>query len=482
MSAIIDAVFFLNKDQVQKQMLISEFDALLDGIVQMPEHASQSLNAAYLQINTDLVIKSIVFFRIGFTSNGDVMSEWNVPFNQLLQSAARGPDLGAGAIRLVTESQCSAPWLAEFLFNPAPEIYLSLSKTVKLNKLGILESDTAFDEVNAVPILQPISKVAPPILEPSIPTINPATNVPTAVPVVSAEPVNPSASNQEASENNVDGVSSQEFNAMQQALTIKMNRLKKEYDTLNDKSRTTIAEVKQQAKEYLEQLLNDSKQETIRKDQQLLSLKQQLQHEQTRHKNLKEQQVEQVAEYQHEREDMLDQLEEGQTLEAKKISALKAAFTREVDARIEAETTKLNEQLAIREVELFYREEQMSVLDDEVKQLKEEKQLLLTESGNQVLKQLEDNGVTFVVYHVGVGHITLALEDVGRYLDERPAYLAERCNISQEAFVQWDEHFNSPVCSHVDAMGARCTESLTRVEWAASFELGNSNRCSLHKA
>lgn len=475
MSVITDAVFFLNKGEVVKQMMMSEFEALLDAVVQMPEYAGKSVKAVYLQITNDLVIQSAVFFSVSFDGGGDVVSDWNLPFNQLLQSAARGPDLGAGAIRLVTESQCSAPWLASYLFNPDPDIYASLSKLVKINKLGILESDTAFDIPVAIPVLQPTNKVASQALDDSIPTIQPS-NVPTAAPIIK-----PSSASDDKEVSADDSGHNQEFMAMKHALTVKFNRLQKEFDGLQEKSRSTVADVKQQAKEHLEYVLNDSKQDSIRKDQQLLSLKQQLQHEQSRYSDLKEQQVEQVAEYQTDREDMLDQLEEGQTLEVKKITALKTAFTREIDARIEAETTKLNEQLAIREVELFYREEQMSVLDDEAKKLREEKQLLLTESGNQVLKQLEDNGVTFVVYHVGVGHITLALEDVGRYLDERSVYLAERCDISNELFMQWDEHFNKPVCSYVDAAGACCEQQVPRVEWAASFELGQSDRCMQHK-
>ncbi|MCK5881857.1 MAG: hypothetical protein KAG18_08270 [Sinobacterium sp.] len=471
MSVTTDAVFFLNKSDIAEQMLISEFEALLDAVVQMPDYSGQSIDAVHLQITDHLLIKSAIFFHINFDEKGDVVSDWNVPFNQLLQSAARGPDLGAGVIRLVTESQCSAPWLASMLFDPEPEIFKVLTNTVKANKLGVLESDHLFASGNTAPILQPSTAPVLPVDTSNIPTLQPA-SVPTAKPQVSSDEHDTSMSA---------GEGSQEFQAMKHALTAKYNRLKKDYDALQAKSRSTVTEVKLQAKEHLEHVLNDSMQDNIRKDQQLLSLKQQLQHEQSRYHDLKELQVEQVAGYQSEREDMLDQLEEGQTLEVKKISALKTAFTREIDARIEAETTKLNEQLAIREVELFYREEQVSVLEDESKHLKEEKQLLLTESGNRILKKLEDNGVTFVVYHVGVGHITLALEDVGRYLDERHAYLAERCGVSAEVFMQWDEHFNQPVCGQVDDAGVRCTQQVSRVEWAASFEKGKSDRCIDHQ-
>ncbi len=480
MSAITEAIFFLHKDRVIKEMMTSEFDALLDGIVQSSEFESKTLQAVYLQISDHLMIKSAIFFKIGFDAEGNVLSDWNIPFAQLLQSASRGPDLGEGVIRLVTQSQCSQPWIAPGLFDPDPSLYSVLTQAVRLNKLGIVESDKAWSE-SAIPTIPTLGSgtAEPPVLG-AVPTLNPQADIPTAIPT--AQPVAAESSSSEAQEpSKDDGMSSAEFAAMQQALTIKLNRLQKDYDALQDKYRTGIADVKQQAKDHVEQLLTESRQDLVKKDQQILSLKQQLEHEQKRYSELKEQQVEQVAQYQADRETMLDQLEEGQTVEAKKIASLKSAFENEIDARIEAETTKLNEQLAIREVELFYREEQMSIFEDEVKQLKEEKQLLLTDSGNQVLKQLEDNGVTFVVYHVGVGHITLALEDVGRYLNERNQYLAERCGISIEAFLAWHEHFNNPVCIHQDESGEVCGKPVPRVEWAASFEVGHSDCCQQHQ-
>jgi len=500
MSQITDAIFFLRQGKIVKQMMISEFDALLEGVVQLNEFNGQQLQAVFLQINDHLKLKGLIFFTINFDRQGVVAHDWNIPFNQLWQSASRGPDLGAGPIRLVNKSLCATPWLADNLYDPPNQLINDLVQAVKTNKLGILESDNAWHD-EQVPMLKPITALdtSIPVLSPDdVPTLAPVSASNAAIPVAEpqgiagsdASPLTQNTANKqsaeaeagsdEASENSE--MDSQAFKAMQQALTIKLSRLQKDYDALQEKSRKTVAEVKQQAKEHVEHLLDESRQDLARRDQQILSLKQQLQHEQKRYQELKEQQVEQVASYQEERENLLDQLEEGQTLESKKIANIKEAFAKEIDARIEAETTKLNEQLAIREVELFYREEQMSLLASETQQLKNEKQRLLSDSGNQILKQLEDNGVTFVVYHVGVGHITLALEDVGRYLEQRSAYLAERSGISLDDFMAWQEHFNQPCCTYVNSQGEPCTKELERVEWAASFKRGDSDRCAEHKA
>ena len=148
--------------------------------------------------------------------------------------------------------------------------------------------------------------------------------------------------------------------------------------------------------------------------------------------------------------------------------------------RLEAETAEVNNGLAVREVELFYRDEQLALLRDDVGKLKAEKQAVISGSGNKVLTSLEDNGVTLVAFHQGVGHITIPSEDVGRYLDQRTRYLAERCQVTVEQFNAWQAHFNGPECQHVEA-GAACSVAIERVELVSSFTPGLSDRCDAHK-
>ena len=110
MSTITEAVFFLHGGKVIKEMLINEFEALLDGVVELPEFKNKEIEAVQAQINENLKIKGLVFFLLDFNAAGNVAADWNLPINQLLQSAGRGPDLGAGAIRLVCKRQCTVPW------------------------------------------------------------------------------------------------------------------------------------------------------------------------------------------------------------------------------------------------------------------------------------------------------------------------------------------------------------------------------------
>ncbi len=478
MSTITDAVFFLKGEKIVKEMLVSEFEALLDGIVEASEFkGQQGVHAVQVQITENLKIKGLIFFLIGFTSEGQVESDWNVPFNQLLQSSGRGPDLGAGKVHLVCKSQCSVPWHQNKLWDPEQSIIQLLVSTVQNNRLGIAESEDAGDwDIPTLtaepPILTPVT-AEPPLLTPAaseIPTLQAA-----PVETIAADKPTPAVDSDELN------LLRMELTAIKAASSVKLDKLQKDYDELLARSKENIASLKQQAKEHVTQIAVDSKADMAIKDQQVQALKDQIESEQNRYTKLKEQQVEQAAESHLEREELLEQLQNGQDVEGDKIEALKQAFKNELSASVEAETAKTNEMLAMREVELFYRDEQITLLAADVAKLKDEKQLLMTESGSHILKALEDSGVTFVAFHVGVGHITIALEEVGRYLDQRTAFLAERCNVSIDVFNSWNEHYQQPICRHVDVSGKVCGQVIEKIELVSQFEAGISDHCEQHK-
>lgn len=170
MSTITDAVFIFRQDKVIKEMLMSEFDALLDGLFDMSELKNQKAQAVYLQIDSHLKVRGLVFFLLGFNQQGQVVAEWNLPLQQLMQSAGRGPDLGAGAIRWVCKSQCTVPWHQESLWDPQQQTLQIISQVVQRNKLGLLEDDGAA-AADGIPLLSPtMHKVArnePPMITPS---------------------------------------------------------------------------------------------------------------------------------------------------------------------------------------------------------------------------------------------------------------------------------------------------------------------------
>ncbi|HSB96576.1 MAG TPA: hypothetical protein VLC91_09015, partial [Spongiibacteraceae bacterium] len=115
------AVVFFDGDQLVKEMLQVEFEAVLDQVVGLPEFAEREIYACFLRINQRLQIVGAVFFLADFDARGYVDRSWNVPLQHLLDNAGRGPDLGGGRIRLACRSQCSVPWHARQLWDPVLE-------------------------------------------------------------------------------------------------------------------------------------------------------------------------------------------------------------------------------------------------------------------------------------------------------------------------------------------------------------------------
>jgi hypothetical protein len=131
-----------------------------------------------------------------------------------------------------------------------------------------------------------------------------------------------------------------------------------------------------------------------------------------------------------------------------------------------------------REAELFYRDEREEQLKAEVSALKEQLESI---EKNEIIHQLADLDVVFVVYHPGAGHITLPAGDVRRYAANPLAYVAERCFVSEEHYQQWLEHYENPVCTHSDKSGNLCGVTLPRVTAPSDFEPGQDNRCEAHR-
>jgi hypothetical protein len=145
---MVEAVmFFSERGGICKEMLYAEFEALLDGVVNMPEFADQQMRMAYLLINPRLLVRSAVFFYLDFDQKGAADSGWNIPLRHLADNAGRGPDLGAGPIRLACRSQCPVSWHQMHLWDPSlnPENNdLALVRdAAKRNHMGLLVDDDA---------------------------------------------------------------------------------------------------------------------------------------------------------------------------------------------------------------------------------------------------------------------------------------------------------------------------------------------------
>ncbi|MFE8071917.1 DNA repair protein [Marinobacteraceae bacterium S3BR75-40.1] len=154
------AIFFLEGGKVARQMRVSEFDAFLDGYVGLSDLADTDVQAVYVDLTPQLLIRALVFFRVYFDDRGMVDTSWNIPLQRLADNGAAGPDLGEGPIRLACKSQCPDPAQKDSLWDPdmspSSNTFTAIRKAIEANSLKLPKAAPPEPEI---PVLTP--EVAP---------------------------------------------------------------------------------------------------------------------------------------------------------------------------------------------------------------------------------------------------------------------------------------------------------------------------------
>ena len=384
---MVEAVMFFNDRGVCKEMLFAEFEALLDGVVNMPEYADQQMRVAYLLINPRLLVRAVVFFYLDFDERGAADKGWNIPLRHLADNAGRGPDLGAGPIRLACRSQCPVSWHQMHLWDPSlspgHNDLVLLRDAAKRNSMGLLVEDDS-----------------PQLVEPQ------------RLQMASEERwYTPDPAQEQADKNAEKADQEQRLKAAQ---LIKQQRLR-------------ISSMSQQHEDELAKFRLASDELAQSLQAQLQGLQQALHQQEELNASLKAQLAEQVNGFQTNREELAQQLRALEQHARSEADILRGQFEAELQAKVAAAVVEYKEQVAIRDVELAYRNELDMQQEQEITRLKRERDEFASQGGEQILERLSKLGVVFVVYHPGAGHLTIPLQDVARYQDNPMAYAAAKC-------------------------------------------------------
>lgn len=438
---MVEAVMFFNDRGVCKEMLFAEFEALLDGVVNMPEYADQQMRVAYLLINPRLLVRAVVFFYLDFDERGAADKGWNIPLRHLADNAGRGPDLGAGPIRLACRSQCPVSWHQMHLWDPSlspgHNDLVLLRDAAKRNSMGLLVEDDS-----------------PQLVEPQ------------RLQMASEERwYTPDPAQEQADKNAEKADQEQRLKAAQ---LIKQQRLR-------------ISSMSQQHEDELAKFRLASDELAQSLQTQLQGLQQALHQQEELNASLKAQLAEQVNGFQTNREELAQQLRALEQHARSEADILRGQFEAELQAKVAAAVVECKEQVAIRDVELAYRNELDMQQEQEITRLKRERDEFASQGGEQILERLSKLGVVFVVYHPGAGHLTIPLQDVARYQDNPMAYAAAKCFVSEAQYRQWLNHYQSPTCEAQLPSGERCAMPIDRVDTASRFVIGDSNCCARHK-
>lgn len=443
-----EAILFMAANQVQKQFRLSEFEALLDGVVTLSDLADQEVTAVYVQLDKSLNIIALVFFLLYFDEEGRADSEWNLPLQRLAKISGAGPDLGGGPIRLAMRGQCAISWHQKDLWDPrmAPGAndFQVIRKAIAENRLRFTRETPA--ERERGPIAESFDGDE---TGDDIPVLADVASIPEDTDDIEAEAL----------------ADADDRHRIKIARMIKSQRLRiksltsqheSEIEELLRKHRLEVQVYRNQLRE-LEQtiaqlkVLNDqAKDKLAKRNEQYLLLQNEVSHYRKRFASL----------------------------EKELARALPVEEAERMRQRMEGELSILREQLDRREAELFYRDEREEQLKAEVAALRDE---LQGGERHDIVQELAALAVVFVVYHPGAGHITLPARDVRQYVQNPTAYVAERCFVTEEQYLQWLEHYEKPVCTHQDAQGRTCGEVVTRVSVPSDFQPGVSDRCEAHR-
>jgi hypothetical protein len=451
-------VFFVN-GHVDREMMFSEFEAILDNFVPVPSYVDKDIQAVCLGINGQLKIISAVFFLLHFDSAGNADHKWNIPLQELTDQSELGPDLGAGSIKLCCRSQCPVDWHVQDLWDPdmnqQPNNFVLLRDLVSRNRLGFKELPLDIDEIHVsrpqhfeIPVLlgEPVTDIAP-VVDSELSDADKSL----AHSLIQYIRKKVASDNEEQLEN----IERQH----QLQLSAEKNKLA---DQLRE----------------LEQLHSD---ELRQMQSQLLKLQESNELEKQATENIRRQLQEQQQMAEKIRESFHEQLAETKQVEGHQIDLLKSNFESELELRIQSVAKEYEQQLDSKDVEIAYKNEQQSLLREEIAQLHDEHAELIKEAGEQFISRLRDNKVTFMAYHLGAGNITIDLDSIGVYLENPIAYAANICKVPDSDYRAWLLHYANPVCCEFsNAKGESCSKKLRRVDSPAQFVAGRSDRCPLH--
>ena len=418
LSGFHTAIYFLDRGRVARQMRLSEFESLLDGYLGLSDLAHQNVKAVLVLMDQALSIRSLVFFRLYFDSEGRADSRWNLPVEALAMEGDRGPDLGEGPIRLVCQSQTPRQQVKNLLWDPGKNDFQTIREAAAANTLRF-----------------PREKPGAALSQPPEPA---------------ATPTRPAASQNQEEEPPV---------VSERATTMGDEQHRQKMASLLRAQRLRLRTVKGQYREQLKLLRQEHRLEMQELRLEMQEKAQQAEHHQMRTEQLKSE----LMRSKEEQQVLQEQLTETMTHSENKDS-------------VQAENVLLQEQIQRLEQTLEKTETALEEMTRERDELSH-----MEPAEDSLLAKARDGALFVVAYNPGAGHMTLPYADITRYLQSPERYVAERCGVSESQYRQWLAHHESPRCQHGADSGQPCNAPLTRISSPTEFRSGRDDRCERHQ-
>lgn len=431
-----EAILFFDHRGISKSMLYSDFEAILDGMVGVPEFTDKEVRGAYCLVNGHLKVRALVLFNIDFDEDGMADTTWNVPLRHLAEHAGQGPDMGAGPIRLACRSQCPVAWHQDQLWDPGMKPgandFIAIRDLIleRGPKMG-LEIDDDMDS-NMAP---------PPVLAGQAPTIRPDED---------------------------DSRKKDDEERVRLARIIKELRLR--VQTLENSQSEEVAKLRYAAQQK-EEILNAQLEKVLG---QFKALKSQ-------NGALREQNDSLKAQVMSLNKSLEEQTHQSAN-QGSELEVLTEQYKLALEQRLEEERAKLAEQIHAKEMDVLTRDDLIGQQKEQIAELKRNQVKEASTGAQKVLEKLEDLGLSFIAFHPGAGHISVPADQIASYMENPVAFAARKCLVTEDHYRAWLAHYENPVCQvRAGVEGQVCGKRVIRVEVPNQFKPGvsdcNANRC-----
>lgn len=426
-----EAVFFMEDNQISRQMLFSEFEALLNGLGVLPDYADEEAKVVYAVISRTGSICALVFFKLYFDEDGRADAAWNIPVERFAKVSGPGPDLGGGPIRLACRGQCSINWHQNDLWDPdmtpGSNDFSLLRKIVDKNRLR-LAFEKPVEDVPTLPVASKPSSETPVLDQKHDVTVDPEKRIKLARLLKEQRlRIRTLESHQESTSDSSDRERRIELHAYKNTLQEQQQTIEK-LKLLNEKLKGRLSS----------------------RDDQFIGLQDKISNQASLVTGLEEK-------LKHASESDRGRLEK---------------------QKLEAQVVLLTEQLERKNIDLAYRDEREEQLRAELEELSES--IGRGNEGSSIFDKLKALEVVYVAYHPGVGHITMSAVEISEYAENPIGFVAKKCFVTEADYLRWLAHFENPVCSYVSTAGQACMQLIEKVSTPSEFEQGISDLCEKH--
>ena len=465
MQALTEAIMFFRDDRVVKEIFYTEFEAVLDDVVGIPDFSGEHLHACFIQISQRLKIVGAVFFTIQFDRTGRVGRGWNIPLRHLLDQASFGPDLGEGPARVACRSACPVSWYRDQLWDPVMQgdgTFDELSRAVQRNRLGII-ADQGSQLGPKLGVSSFFSQQASPE-----PDVDGAVSEDTP-----ARPIEPPVAAESPAQQSTVAAPQSCFNRRyREKLTAMRGAERLRFATQAEHYQREIAELEDRHSEAL------AKRESV-----IAKLKARLTESAQKNDQLSaklDKQSRWLEEKQREIEAHVH--DAGDARLESEIATLKDSYDEELQKQLKEQAGQYEESIAKREEEIYQRVMEVVELRSELGELRTQNRQLMLNSDKHLLDDMCQKGLSFVAYHPGIEHLVITRDELPEYLRDPIAFAAQRCRVDIELYQAWLLHYRLPICRYCDSDGEVCGQPVAKVKRPSLFRPGENDRCQQHMA